>query len=283
MYYEVYIDIVFLTNLLMDYVLLRLVGSFFRCRKSRKRCLLAAVLGAAVSCLILWIPTESRLPAAILIHGFCAMGMLKISCGFRKSGTLLKAVAALYLTAFLCGGFWEVLTAEGGLTLKTFLMSAALTYFFLSAVLRLADSVRTQRRNIYPVTLLYQGKVQSEYGFYDTGNLLADPINGAPVSVISPGVLQELLPGKSAEKLEHIKENPGELKSTDLKGLHPHFLTCTTVGQEAGLLLAVTLEELIIHTPGEMVHISGPVFALSFEPYALGNEYRVLLNSRLLH
>ncbi len=35
MYYEVYIDVVFATNLLMDYILLRLVGTIFRCRKNR--------------------------------------------------------------------------------------------------------------------------------------------------------------------------------------------------------------------------------------------------------
>ena len=49
------------------------------------------------------------------------------------------------------------------------------------------------------------------------------------------------------------------------------------------LILAVTLEDLCIQIPGERIHVSGPVFALSSEPFALGKEYEVLLNSRLLH
>ena len=49
------------------------------------------------------------------------------------------------------------------------------------------------------------------------------------------------------------------------------------------LVLAVTLDDLIIHTPREAVHVPQPVFALSAEPFALGKEYKVLLNSRLLH
>jgi stage II sporulation protein GA (sporulation sigma-E factor processing peptidase) len=48
------------------------------------------------------------------------------------------------------------------------------------------------------------------------------------------------------------------------------------------MLLAVTLEDLCIHTPREVVHVENPVFALSYEPSALGQEYKVLLNSRLL-
>ena len=46
MHYEVYIDVVFLTNLLMDYILLWFVGRVFRCRKSFFRTLLGAFLGA---------------------------------------------------------------------------------------------------------------------------------------------------------------------------------------------------------------------------------------------
>lgn len=42
MYYDVYIDIVFLTNLLMDYVLLRIVGKLFLRKRNRGRILLAA-------------------------------------------------------------------------------------------------------------------------------------------------------------------------------------------------------------------------------------------------
>ena len=36
MYYEVYIDVVFATNLLMDYILLRLVGTIFRAGRTGK-------------------------------------------------------------------------------------------------------------------------------------------------------------------------------------------------------------------------------------------------------
>ena len=46
MYYDVYIDIVFLTNLLMDYVLLRIVGKLFLRKRNRGRILLAAAVGA---------------------------------------------------------------------------------------------------------------------------------------------------------------------------------------------------------------------------------------------
>lgn len=281
MYYTVYIDLVFVTNLLMDYILLRIVGMVFYCRGSRKRNLLAAAIGGLFSCLILYVPTGDFLPVIILLHGACAVGMLTFGCGLKKDGLLLKGMLTLYLTAFLIGGFWEVVASKG-VTPQTFLLFAAGTYLGLTALVFLSDSFYTRRKSIYPITLSYQGKVQSSYGFYDTGNLLSDPINGGPVSIVKPEILEAMLSRELVDKLKHLQENPGELESTALAGLHPRLLPYKTVGSE-GMLLAVTLEDLCILTPKEAVHIADPVLALSFEPSALGKEYTVLLNSNLLH
>ena len=188
----------------------------------------------------------------------------------------------LYLTAFLAGGFWDAVS-ENGITLPAFLIFAFATYMGIGALVCTADSARSLRKNIYPVTLSYQGKEQSAYGFYDTGNLLSDPVSGAPVSVVKPEILETMLSEDLIDRLKHLYENPGELKSTEIAGLKPHYLSCRTVGQAEKLMLAVTLENLCIHTPAEEVRISRPVFALAFEPSALGKEYKVLLNSRLLH
>ena len=48
------------------------------------------------------------------------------------------------------------------------------------------------------------------------------------------------------------------------------------------MMLAVVLDDLCIHTPREMIHVADPVLALAVEPSALGKEYQILLNSRIL-
>ena len=52
MYHTIYIDIVFMTNFLMDYMLLRLVGKFLHLDVKRFRCMISAVFGSFVSCLL---------------------------------------------------------------------------------------------------------------------------------------------------------------------------------------------------------------------------------------
>ena len=281
MYYNIYIDVVFVTNLLMDYILLRIVGRLFLIRGNRLRSLFAAAMGALFSCLILYVPTDGFLPVLILLHGGCAVGMLILGCGLKKGGLLLKGLVCLYLTAFLIRGFWEAAAAED-MSIWTFGLFAGGTYIGLNSLCYLSDSVKIRRKNIYPITLAYQGKVQSSYGLYDTGNMLSDPVKGVPVSIAKPEILETLLTGELVDKLRHLEENPGELEGTELAGLHPRFLPYKTVGNE-GMMLAVTLEDLCIFTPREVVHVADPVLALSFEPSTLGKEYKVLLNFRLLH
>ena len=98
-----------------------------------------------------------------------------------------------------------------------------------------------------------------------------------------PEILRSLLSEELTDRLLHLKERPEEIESTEIADLKPHYLSFQTVGREVQLILAVTLEDLCIQIPGEQIHVSGPVFALSSEPFALGKEYKVILNSRLLH
>ena len=85
--------------------------------------------------------------------------------------------------------------------------------------------------------------MQSAYGFYDTGNLLTEPVSGRPVSVVCPEFLESILPEEMQESLKYIKENQGEKKSTRLEELNPRFVPYRAVGKENGMLLAVTLED----------------------------------------
>lgn len=282
MYQEIYIDVVFAANLLMDYLLLRLVGKFLRCRVSRRRCFAAAVFGALGSCLILYIPSENTPVLTVALHGFCALMMLRIGLKIQKGALLLKAFLMLYLTAFLCGGFWEAVSRERTLTIKVFLLCVFVVYTGSSAFLFAADSIRAGRRNIYPVTFGYQGRVQSAYGLYDSGNLLEDPISGKPVSIMEAELLAKILPGEDAEALRNLNEDQKKSEITGIAGLKPHYLSLRTVGKSPQTFLAVRLDDLCIHTPGDVIHISEPVFALTFESSALGKEYKLLLNSRLL-
>lgn len=282
MYQEVYIDIVFAANLLMDYILLRLTGIILKYQGSRRRCLAAAAAGALFSCLCLYVRAEMTV-LTVTFRIICAAVMMKIAYRFRDGKHLAGAVLFFFGLTFLTGGFWTAVSGNTRVTILLFLGCAAGTCCGLSILVFLMERIKSSRENLYPVTLTYHGRELKTCGLYDTGNLLNDPVNTAPVSVADPEMLEQLLSSDLIGRLGNMKENPEEIESTEIADLKPHYLSFQTVGREMQLILAVTLEDLCIQTPGEWIHVSGPVLALSSEPFALGKEYKVILNSRLLH
>ena len=283
MYQRIYIDIVFMTNFLMDYMLLRLVGKFLHLDGKRRRCVISAAFGSFVSCLLVCAPFKIIFPAAVLIHGGCAFFMASFAFRLKKGGLLAKTILALYFTAFVVGGIYQALETERTMTEKKFLLFLSGIYGTLYTLGCVTETFRFGRRNIFPVTLKYQGKLKQTYGFYDTGNLLMDPVKKQPVSIIKQELLGSLISKEQVKKLMDIKDKPEELENTGFVSLQPHFLSCHTADGKKGLLLAVILDELLIQTPGRVIHVGKPVLAITSEPSALGEEYEILLNSRLLN
>ena len=78
---------------------------------------------------------------------------------------------------------------------------------------------------------------------------------------MKPEILETMLSEDLIDRLKNLYENPGELKSTEIAGLKPHYLSCRTVGQ-AEKLNAGRLHWRIfgIHTPAEEVRISKALF-----------------------
>lgn len=64
------------------------------------------------------------------------------------------------------------------LTVKMFLILAAATWSGITALSYLMDSLRIRTKNIYPITIYYKGCGYPFHGFYDSGNLLMDSVNG---------------------------------------------------------------------------------------------------------
>lgn len=279
---EIYIDMVFFWNFLVDYMILRLAGNFLSIKKKRFRYVLTAAAGALFTCGTYLIPVQKEHLPELLLHALCALFMLRIGLGIQREGLICRGVLLLYLLAFLFEGFFELLAGKNVSSPVLFLVLTVGFYLTLTVMEIWAECFRVQKRNLYPITLVYKGKTCKTCGFYDSGNFLLDPLSRRPVSVIYVEALKPVLSEKTVEKLKYIMVNPGELKNTELFRLKPHLIPFHSVGETEGILLAITLDELCIHTPKEVVRIPDPILALQYVSTALGSDYEVLLNSRLL-
>lgn len=285
MYREIYIDVVFVTNFLMDLVLLRLTGMLLGIRAVWYKSLLGALIGALSSCLILIvsvvIPIENRYPAVLALHVLTAAAMARVGCGQKKS-MLARTTAALYILAFLCGGLWDVLPAAGDRGAGSFLIFTGITYVLLAFCVRGYRRWNSQRETLCRVCLRVQGKSADVAGFYDTGNLLMDPLTNRPVSIVEEQVLKTLLP---AAFMEGLLDMGGEGMADGgplWESLRPHFIVFSSVGGHGGALPAVMLDEMCIYRGEQIVYVYHPVLAVSQTPFHPRGRYQIILNGRIM-
>jgi len=187
----IYIDSLFLLNLVIDYLLClvsaRVCGVVLR----RWRYALAAFIGA-VYAVAIYLPGLEwlRLPAVKL----CLWLIMALSA-YGKEERMLRCGVVFAAVSAAFGGFIWALQLAGGrpaFDMRTLLLSFVLCYGVMRLIFggkaRLADEKRVK------VELWFLGHRAEFIALVDTGNQLTDPISGKAVMVVSPHALKPLFP-----------------------------------------------------------------------------------------
>ena len=119
---------------------------------------------------------------------------------------------------------------------------------------------RKEEEKIYDIRVCHKGKEVSTKGFFDTGNLLMDPYSNLPVSLIEKNTL-EMLTGEEPVLYRYIP--------------------FVSLGEEHGMVQAVTLDSLFIKKEKKEIAIQPAVFAIVEEKFLKDSTYRIILNGRL--
>lgn len=280
MYYEVYLDVLFVLNGVMDYFLLRLVNQLLHGSATPWRSFLGACIGASGICMLVIFP-GGRALNTILGHVVINTFMVRFGCHLKKNRILVKGVFLLYAAAFLVGGLMELVRKIAGTEgTRNFLLSGTVTYLILRAGFYIYARSEKREKQTYRILLYANGKCKEGTALLDTGNSLTDPVNGKPVSVGTIQILEGLLTEETGKKLEEFWE--GKTGDGDFGNLNPHFLPFTSLGCDRGIALAVTLDYLYLESREIHKVIARPVIAFSRGNNSFAGNYQVILNPNLI-
>lgn len=268
MYYKLYIDSVFILQMTTDLYLLSLAGQIMRRTATRRKIWLGAAAGAGMSCLFLSLPVFTVGGRLLLGSVPVSMCMMCLTYQIHGVRSLLGASLLMAAAGFFLGGsmIWilnrlrTVMKGSGGLFLT--LAAGGLSYLAMRAVLRWLmrrreDSLRTVR--VYVPSLGQEIRIKA---LVDTGNHLADPISGAPVSVIS---------GKAARCMESC-----------LLREKFHAVPYRSVGKQRGVLSAYELPEMLIEESGGTLKREHVIVAVCDAGISEDSAYQMILHPGLL-
>lgn len=280
--YEVFIDVLFVINFVMDYFLLRLTCRLLGHSATWQRSLAGAVIGAAGICFLAVFPM-GRILNTILIHVVVNTIMVRFGCNLKKWREIVQGVLVLYGAGFLLGGMFLMLQrATGSRGVRAFFLLGTVSYILLAAGIRVCFREKRKRARIFRVLLYANGKCHEGCGLYDTGNQLWDPVSKKPVSIGDSVLLDTLFSPEVREGLLRFREGERPENAALLCGLQPHFLPFSSVGCSHGTALTVTLDYLCVE--GQEVHkvIARPVIAFPRENSSFSRDYQVILHPNLI-
>ena len=217
----VYIDLIFITNLVMDGILLLSTAWMRKLKPKWWRICISAVIGA-LYCLMMFIPALSFM-YTFLIKLLFSILMVWIGFGFGSLQNYLRNIAAFYVVNFVAAGgilgihylfqnrseLWKgiMFTQSGGLSfeLKVGSLFTFVTFFIVILWFRMVQNSRQRQERIATyigtVTVRMEDHIITCQGLVDTGNHLTDPLTRMPVMVMEASLWDEHLPVYWKEKL----------------------------------------------------------------------------------
>lgn len=258
MYYELYLDVFFLENFLMDYLLLLFVRRMLPCTATHKGICFGAVIGAFLTCLVIVIPLPYVFMKFILFHVVVNTCMIRAGLKIKTKIEFAKAYILFYIGSFLLGGVLEATRSYLRMG-SLFFGLAVLGYFVVSGLWEFLERHLKHKACHCEVELYLQGKCICVKGLIDTGNLLCDPVSGEPVHVLNQKEARLLMDENNIEGFRYI----------------PYH----SIGKKEGVLLARHIDCMRIRGK-EDYWKEKPLIGISEEMVSLESDYQLILNPK---
>lgn len=260
--YELYWDLYFIENLILDSVMLLLTLLLMRKRISMRRILIAAFMGAAASTFMLVCGLRFGLLYILLLLGM-GIAMMEIAMKKKQWNDIMLGIVYYFTLVFvfsklLAGGEWITKNKVSGMVVAVLViggMSAVLFYMIY-------QNRKSRQNTIYQVSILEQGRRLDVKALFDTGNALREPISGKPVSILENNVWQAVAEEARPERYKIIPFH--------------------SIGQEHGILRGMEIDEMIIWTGDRKIVQKQAIIALYEGSLSKDKSFQMILHQGLL-
>lgn len=294
----VYLDKLFLGNLLADSLILWAAGRLSQIRVKGYRILIGSCIGSLYS-LVLFLPgTEYLLGFPVKF----TVSLLMLAASFAPLPPRKLAVCAafFYLVSFVSGGavigVSYFLSQAGGIMgisgFRTiinrniwpgFIFAIAILWVGVAVLPRYFKKRQGLESMKLTVTIFMEGQGVTVRGLIDTGNSLCDPVTGEPVVVVEHSALKDLLPapmrdsgtctGDAISLIERMMDTPwsGRLRLIPFQSL----------GNDRGLLLGIKPDRVEFNWDSRKLKVEKVIIGVHGKRLDAGEEYNAIINPSL--
>lgn len=293
----IYIDVVLIENLLMNYIILYATGIVMKIKMKVVRLLLASLIGAVYS-IVAYISTF-EIYSNIILKFILSIIIVYVAYNPQTAKKMWKELMAFYLVSFVFGGAafaliyivkpQEILMKNGlflgTYPLKTVLLGAVVAFILIITVFAIAKNKIAKKDMFCDIKFKLNGKEIKTKAMIDTGNLLKEPITNTPVVVVEHTLLYDCMPKEILNHLEDIlggdfEKVPEEIRLKYISKLK--LIPYSSLGKQNGMLLGIKPDFLVIQEEENEEKKDNIILGIYNKSLTKRGEYRALLGIELL-
>lgn len=294
----IYLDIIFVENVLMNYIILfaTLVVIKVKNKRQQIKLFLSSIIGSTYALIVYLgiLPIYSNLVAKIILS------VVMIYVAFRPLNMkqLLKQLLIFYLVSFVFGGCTfaliyfikpENVKIHNGVFVGTYPIKVALlagvVAFIITEIAFKINRNKLNRHNTFFCIKIYDGeKMLKVNALLDSGNMLKEPISGMPVIIIEKKTLSKLIP---EEILNYIEDIIGGDEKEDKDGIQQYLskirmVPFMSIGKDNGMLVGIRVDKVKIETEDINIEKENVIVGIYNNKLTKDNKYNALIGLNFL-
>lgn len=184
---EMYIDLFFIFNVIMDYIIIMSTSILLKRRTSYIRMILSSLIGG-ISSLVLFTSLNK-----IVIEIVSIVIMVLISFRYKGIRYLINNILYMYILSTLLGGIIYLFNIKVSNSMfLTYLIIIVISIEIMILYIKENKKMRSIYNNYYKVDIYFKDREKlSLIGFVDTGNNLYDPYKKRPVIIVPNKYIKE--------------------------------------------------------------------------------------------
>ena len=261
----VYIDVLFIVNLIINYILIWTTAKISKTNTSIVRMLIGAALGALYA-VVMFFPAF-KIYYTVIAKLIFSMLLIAVTFNIEKVKHFLRVLGVFYVVSFTFGGaalglfyFTNVGAYVGALLSNGIiyfnlpwkvLIISTLTAYVIIRITWVVIQRKTAKENMYTLlSIVFDDKSICVNALLDTGNSLYDPISAFPVIVVEFEAIKDLLPQDIQDIFSESNENDLSLISkvmyNSMWASRFRLIPFTSLGKENGMLIGFKPDEVEI-------------------------------------
>ena len=293
----IYIDVVFIENLIMNYIILFATSIIIKIKVKHIRLILASILGAIYY--IIAYMSILEMYSSVILKIILSVIIVYIAYNPQNVKNMWKYLVIFYMTSFVFGGAafaliyivkpQDILMKNGlflgTYPLKTIILGTIVAFVVIVTSFKLVKS-KISKKDMFCTIKININKVEIETkAMIDTGNLLKEPISNTPVIVVEHTLLYDCMPKEILNNLENILGGDFENISEEVKNKYISKLKVipfSSLGKQNGMLIGIKPEEVTVINDENEIKINNVIIGIYNKSLTKRGEYIALIGIELL-